>query len=161
LFTAVWIRIFATHALGASQFTSNKHRVLRVLYAVVCENAESRDDGRIDAYGIFHQLYAPAFPARQDQMVLVVNVEWTAAETGRNEFRIDLLDPSGSPAITISGHTDVGEPQEYDAPPQSRIIIPLEDVVFPIEGTYEFELHSRGERIGVAPLYLVKDPGAS
>jgi hypothetical protein len=134
---------------------------LRVLYAVVCEDAESRTDGRIDAHGIFHQLYAPAFPARQDQMVLMVNVEWSERETGRNEFRIDLLDPSGSPAITISGHTDVGEAAEYDAPPQSRIIIPLEDVVFPVEGKYEFELHARGERVGVAPLYLVKDPEAS
>jgi hypothetical protein len=134
---------------------------LRVLYAVVCENAESRTDGRIDAHGIFHQLYAAAFPAKQDQMVLIVNLEWAEAETGRIEFKIDLVDPSGSPAITISGHTDVGNPTEYDAPPQSRIIIPLEDVVFPVEGKYEFELSAHGHQVGVAPLYLVKDPGVS
>lgn len=133
---------------------------MRVLYAVLCDEAEERPDGRIDIRGIFHQLYAPAFPAQQDRMMVVVNLEWEAAEAGRIDFRIDMMDPSESPAITISGHTDVGPRAEYDAPPQSRIIIPLEGVVFPSEGSYELELHVREERLRIAPLHLIANPDA-
>lgn len=133
---------------------------MRVLYAIICDEAETRQDGRIDATGIFHQLYAPAFPAQQDRMVVVVNLEWEDDEAGRTEFRIDLLDPAGSPAITISGHTDVGRRAEFDAPPQSRIIIPLEGVVFPTEGTYELELHVGESRTRIAPLHLIANPDA-
>jgi hypothetical protein len=132
---------------------------LRVLYALVCEDAQSRADGRIDAQGIFHQLYAPGFPARQDRLVLVVNLEWSETEVGRNEFRIDLVAPDRSPALTISGHTDIGRRGEFEAPPQSRIVLPLENVVFPSEGAYEFELHARGEKTSIAPLYLIEDRG--
>jgi hypothetical protein len=99
---------------------------VRVLYALLCEEAEARPDGRIDAQGIFHQLYAPAFPAQQDRMVLVVNLEWAADEVGRNEFRIDLLDASGSPGLTINGHTDVEWRVEADAPPPGAVGEPAE-----------------------------------
>jgi hypothetical protein len=133
---------------------------VRVLYALLCEDAESRQDGRIDTRGIFHQLYAPAFPAQQDRMVLVVNIEWAADEVGRNEFRIDMLDPSGSPGLTISGHTDVEWRVETDAPPQTRVIIPLEGVVFQTAGTHEFELNVRDTRVRIAPLHLIENPDA-
>lgn len=133
---------------------------MKVLYAVLCEDAQARDDGRMDVHGIFHQLYAPGFPAQQDRLVLVVNIEWSDAEAGRNEFRIDLLDPSGSPALTITGHTDVGVRQKRDAPPQTRIVMPLEGVVFPTEGTYEFELHAAEGQTKIANLHLIHDPEA-
>jgi hypothetical protein len=132
--------------------------LVRVLYAVICEHAEVRDDLRIDVHGIFQQLYAPGFPAQQDVLVLVVNLEWSDEEAGRNEFRIDLLDPGASPALTITGHTEVIERDPSDAPPQTRIVMPLEDLVFPVAGTYEFELQARGQRIRLAPLHLIEDP---
>jgi hypothetical protein len=150
-----YVDLFDRHALQP-----RCSAIVRVLYAILCDEADERPDGRIDVRGIFHQLYAPAFPAQQERMVAVVNLEWDSEETGRIDFRIDMLDPSGSPAITISGHTDVGPRTEYEAPPQSRIIIPLEGVVFPTEGSYELELHVNGARFGIAPLHLIANPDA-
>src|SRR5690606_8589675 len=92
---------------------------VRVLYALICEEAAAREDGRVDARGIFHQLFAPGFPAQQDHMVVAVAVEWDEGETGRQEFRIDLLDPSRSPSLTINGHTDVGPREAMSGPPQT------------------------------------------
>lgn len=134
---------------------------MKVLYALLCEDAQARSDGRMDVHGIFHQLYAPGFPASQDRLVLVVNLEWTDAEAGRNEFRIDLLDPDASPTLTISGHTDVTVRAPGEAPPQTRIVMPLENVVFPAEGTYEFELQVGEERRRIAPLHLIRDPSVA
>jgi hypothetical protein len=128
---------------------------VRVLYAVLCEDAAERHDGRLDVEGIFHQLYAPGFPAQQDRMTLAVAVEWAPEERGEIEFSIHLLDPGRSPAITISGHTEVSDQGPAMGPPQTRIVMPLEGVVFPGEGTYQFELEARGETRPLTPLHLI------
>ena len=133
---------------------------MRVLYAVICEQAEARADGRMDMHGVFHQLYAPAFPAQQDRMVLAAAVEWNEGEVGRQPFRIDLLDPNRTPVLTISGHTDVGVSAGGDAPPQTRLVMPLEGVVFPVAGTFVFHLYLGDEDIPVAPIHLIENPDA-
>lgn len=134
---------------------------MKVLYALICEDAQERHDGRIDAHGVFHQLYAPGFPAKQDRMVVAIGLEWDGGETGRHDFRIDLTDPSGSPAITINGHTDVAERVAGEAPPQTRLLMPLEGVVFPAAGTYNFELSVQGaQMIPLCPIHLVENPDA-
>lgn len=131
---------------------------MRVLYTLLCEHAQERPDGRLDVHGVFHQLYAPGFPARQDRLTVALAVEWGPEERGRTEFRVDLADPTGSPALSITGHTDVGEQQPLQGPPQTRLVMPLENVVFPAEGRYELELHVGEERVKLAPLHLIHAP---
>lgn len=133
---------------------------MRILYALVCEDASSRQDGRLDADGVFHQLYAPGFPAQQDRMVLAVALEWDAGEAGRHEFKIDLVDPSRSPCLTVSGHTDVTPNPPGEAPAQTRLVLPLEGVVFPAAGSYLFELEVEGKSYPLAPLHLVENTSA-
>lgn len=131
---------------------------MRVLYALLCEDAKIRDDGRLDASGVFHQLYAPGFPARQDALTLAAAIEWAPEERGEIPFSIDLLDPSGSPALTINGETEVGGRQPLQGPPQTRLVMPLADVVFPAEGTYDFVLRVGGEEVRLTPLHLIHNP---
>jgi hypothetical protein len=133
---------------------------LRVLYAVICEDAQSREDGRMDVHGVFHQLYAPGFPAQQERMVLAAAIEWNEGETGKQDFRFDLLDPKLTPVLTISGHTDVGATPPGDAPPQTRLVMPLEGVVFPVPGTFVFHYYHGAADIPVAPLHLIENPDA-
>lgn len=132
---------------------------MRVLYAFNCEHAEARQDGRLDVHGIFHQLFAPGFPAKQDHMVLALALEWDEEGEGRREFKIDLVDPSGSPSLTISGHTDVSARIPGEAPPQTRLVLPMQEIVFPTAGTYFFELKVGEERWTLAPLHLVENSG--
>lgn len=133
---------------------------MKVLYALLCEQAQERPDGRLDVHGVFHQLYAPGFPAQQAQMTLAVAIEWDAPERGRRtEFSIELVDPSRSPVVSITGHTDVAEQQPLQGPPQTRVVMPLDNIVFPAEGSYTFELVVNGERQRLAPLHLIKDAG--
>jgi hypothetical protein len=131
---------------------------VRVLYALNCEHAHNREDGRLDVHGVFHQLYAPGFPAQQDRLVLAVAIEWDQEEPGRREFKIDLLDPTGSPSLTISGHTDVTPRAAGESPPQTRLVMPMEGVIFPRAGTYIFELKVGEEIVPLAPLHLVENP---
>jgi hypothetical protein len=126
---------------------------------MVCAEASARDDGRMDMVGVFHELYAPGFPAMQDEMVLATVLEWNAGENGRQGFRIDLLDPTQTPVLTISGETDV-LPSPTSAPPRSRLVMPLKEIVFPAPGTYLFQLHLGEAVIALAPLYLIENPDA-
>jgi hypothetical protein len=130
---------------------------MKLLYALLCEDAQERQDGRLDVHGVFHQLYAPGFPAQQEHMTLAVAVEWEPIERGRIEFSIELVDPSNSPVVTISGHTDVADQQPMQGPPQTRVVMPLDNIVFPAEGSYAFELVVKGERQRLAPLHLIRD----
>ena len=134
---------------------------MRVLYALNCEQAEPRQDGRLDVHGVFHQLYAPGFPAKQDRMVLALAVEWDTEGEGRRDFKIDLVDPGQSPCLTISGHTEVSARKDGEAPPQTRLILPMEEVVFPLAGTYFFDLQVGDERVSMAPLHLIENDEAA
>jgi hypothetical protein len=131
---------------------------LRVLYAVICEHAEAREDGRLNVHGVFHHLFAPGFPAQQDHLVFTMALEWEDAEAGRQEFSIDLMDPTESPVFTIRGHTDVTRRQPLQPPPRTLFVFPLPDVRFPVEGTYFFVLDAAGGSHAVAPLHLIEDP---
>ena len=131
-----------------------------VLYAVVCEHAATREDGRLDVHGVFHQLYAPGVPAQQGRLVLAVGLEWGPEERGRKEFRIDLMDPADSPVLSISGHTDVSDREGALGPPQTRLLLPMDDVIFPTEGSYRFVLRLGDDAISLAPLHLITDPTA-
>ena len=130
---------------------------MKLLYALLCETAQERNDGRLDVRGVFHQLYAPGFPAQQDRFTVAVAVEWDHEERGRIEFSIELMDPAHSPVLSISGHTDVADAGPKQGPPQTRVVMPLEGVVFPAAGTYVFELLVNGARQRIAPLHLISD----
>lgn len=133
---------------------------MRILYALICEEATSRQDGRLDAGGVFHQLYAPGFPAQQDTLVLALALEWNEGESGRREFRIDLTDPDRSPTLTVNGHTDITPMPEGEAPAQTRLVLPMENVVFPGAGTYMFELKLDDETYPLTPLHIVENAEA-
>jgi hypothetical protein len=134
---------------------------VKILYVLLCERATEQSDERLDVSGVFRRLYAPGFPA-EHQATLVVGVEWDDDESGDQEFRIDMLDPSRSPLLTASGHTTVPEGRDEGAPPPlSRLIMPIERMVFPAPGRYEFELTIGGETVQVAPIYLMEDPTAA
>lgn len=129
---------------------------MKVLYVFLCESAREDTDERLDVSGVFRRLYAPGFPAEHRAM-LVVGVEWDAGETGDQAFRVDLLDPSGSPLLTASGHTTVPAERAPDAPPPlSRLLLPIDRMVFPAPGRYEWELTLGEERLRAGPLYLIQ-----
>lgn len=130
---------------------------MKVLYLFLCESAREGSDERLDAGGVFRRLYAPGFPAEHGA-TLVVGIEWDDGESGDQPFRIDLLDPGRSPVLTASGHTTVPVDREANAPPPlSRLVLPIERMVFPAPGRYEVELTLGEERAAGTPLYLIED----
>lgn len=134
---------------------------MRVLYAVVCEDARARQDDRLDIIGIFHSLAATGFPAMQERITLVVEIEWSAEEAGTQEFRIDLVDPASAPTFTITASTEVWAWSGVGEPPRSVLVMELPDVRFPSPGEYLFQLHLQDVTVALTPLYLLELPDAA
>ena len=129
---------------------------MELILAVACEDARARPDGRLDLVGVFDELSAPGFPARQDRMTVVFVMEWPPEQEGRQEFRADLTDDSGTKVLTIEGHTDVSGGGRRS--PRTQLIMPLEKVVFPHAGPYRFRLSVGGETVSALSLLLSESP---
>jgi hypothetical protein len=127
--------------------------------ALVCDEARMRPDGRMDVTGAFNDLAAPGFPAKQERMVLVTTIEWERGEEGRIPFRVDLLTPGGRPSLTVEGHTDVAERAPGQPPPRTRLILPIEGVIFPEPGRYTFEIRISGRKLRGPSLFLMESDG--
>lgn len=131
-----------------------------LLLALVCDDARPDDQGKLDIHGVFNDLYAPGFPAKQDRMVLVMVVEWDRADQGRYRFKVDLVGPGGKPTLTVDGHTDVDERPDDRPPARTRLVMPLEEVVFPTPGAYRFVIRVKGRELEGPALYLVRSEPA-
>lgn len=131
---------------------------MKLVLSLACEHADVRPDGKVDVTGIFNELSAPGFPASQDQMTVVFVVEWADGESGKQQLRAELMDETGQTVLTIKGHTLV-EPRAAGAGlAHTRLIMPLEDVVFPQAGRYRFRLTAGGETSDAFSLYLHEHP---
>jgi hypothetical protein len=122
--------------------------------AVVCDRARATEDGKLDLHGVFNDLFAPGFPAKQPRMMLVMGIEWDRTDDGRFKFRVDLEDPTGRPTLTLEGHTDVDARTPDRPPARTRLIMPLEEVIFPVPGAYRFKLRMKGKELLGPALHL-------
>jgi hypothetical protein len=139
---------------GSATFPS-----MHVALSLICDEARVRPDGKMDVEGVFNELMAPGFPAKQERMVLVTTIEWSPGDEGRNKFRIDLVGPDGKPSLTVDGHTDVDSRDPGRPPPRTRLVLPLEEVVFPQAGRYAFQIRVKGRKLRGPSLFLLETPG--
>ena len=131
---------------------------MRLLAFAVCDHADATPDGKLDVHGVFHDLYAPGFPARQDRMTLVVCIEWDRDDAGRHHFRVDVRGPDGRPTLTVEGESEVTPRPAERPPPRTQLVMPMEDVVFPVPGRYDFDIRVKGHVMPGPVLHLVHVP---
>lgn len=129
---------------------------MQLLLALVCDDARINDEGKLDVHGVFNDLYATGFPAKQDRMMLVLVVEWDRDDHGRFRFRVDLEDDAGKPTISVEGYSDVDRRPPDRPPPRTRLLMPLEEVVFPRAGAYTFQVRMKGVTLRGPSLHLVE-----
>ena len=127
---------------------------MELLLALACDQADVRPDGKLDIQGVFNELQAPGFPAAQEHMTVVFVMEWPESATGRVQLRADLVDDDDQKVLSIQGHTDVRPRTSGRAPAQTRLIMPLDQVVFPHPGRYTFRLNADDHRIDAFSLFV-------
>lgn len=136
--------------------TDKMPSAMRILYSLLCDTASMRDDGRLDLEGVFHELHAKGFPAQQDRLTLVSALQWKKEEEGNQEFEIILEAPNGQLLFRVEVESQVEFQDPQGVPPQTRLLLPLDNVVFPTPGRFEFILKRGQEEHKLAQLYLVE-----
>lgn len=129
---------------------------MRLLASALCDHAGESSSGKLDLQGIFHDLYAPGFPAQQGRMMLVLALEWDHGDSGRYDFRVDVKGPGGTPSLSVDGYSEVTPRPTDRPPPRTRLVMPLENVVFPVPGRYDFEVRVKGKVLEGPVLYLME-----
>jgi hypothetical protein len=136
---------------------------VNLLLSLVCDDATEDPHGYLDAEGVRHDLYAPGFPAMQERLVVVMVVEWDRTDFGRYSFRVEmrgpggeLVGPAGRPTPWVEGHTEVHRPPDGRPPSRTRLVLPLERVVFPEPGRYRFRLTAKGRELEGPVVYLTR-----
>ena len=125
-----------------------------------CDKAVNRPDGKLDMHGVFNELYAPGFPARQDHIVLAGVIEWSRDDEGQKPFQIEIRDPSGEKVYTIRGHTDVDARPITRPPARTCLVLPLDNLVFPEAGEYPTFVMVGEESLSGPSLHLMESQGA-
>ena len=120
-----------------------------------CEDAETRPDGKLNITGIFSELYASGFPARQDRVIIAGVIEWDRVIHGNQPFVIHLNDPDAKPIFTIDGYSDVDARHDGQAPARTHLCLPLENVIFPVAGEYRLQLEILDQKINGPSLHLI------
>ena len=123
-----------------------------------CSDAGVGSNGKLDIHGVFNELLAPDFPARQDRLVLAGVVEWQRDVQGRVPFKMDLIDSEGMSIFTIEGHSDVEAQPPDRAPAKTQFVLPLTNVMFPSPGHYQMRININGEDIDGPSMYLNYSP---
>ena len=121
-----------------------------------CTDAGAGPDGKLNVHGIFNELRAPDFPARQDNMVLVGIVEWQRDLQGRIPFTVNLNDPDGMSIFSVEGHTDVEARPASKAPAKTQLILPLKNVMFPVPGHYRIRININGTDLAGPSMHLMR-----
>jgi hypothetical protein len=130
---------------------------MKLKLAVICDEAHERPDGRIDLVGVYDELTAPGFPAMQERMTVVFVLDWDEDETGHQPLRADLVDQRHVKILTIEGHTEVAARRTSGRRvAQTRLILPLERVVFPQSGRYDFELVAGGDMLQACSIFVTE-----
>lgn len=127
---------------------------MNLVLAIACDTATVSPQGKLDVQGIYNELSAPDFPAAQEKLTIVLVLEWSAREAGEQPIRADLIGPDGEMVVTVQGHTDVELAPDNEIPPQTRMILPLENVVFQTAGRYFFRIQAGTETLEALPLYV-------
>ena len=131
---------------------------MHLRFAAICEDARATPDGKLDVHGVYHDLAAPGFPARQDRMVLVLVLEWGRGDHGRYRFKADLEGEDGKTTLTVEGESEVHQPEPDRPPARSQLIMPLDDVIFPRAGQYTFRVKVKGQTFQGPSIYLLESP---
>lgn len=131
---------------------------MHLRFSAICDDARPTPDGKLDVHGIYHDLAAPGFPARQDLLVLVLVLEWDREDHGRYLFKADLEGEDGKVSVTVEGETEVHRPAPDRPPARSQLIMPLEKIVFPRAGLYQFKIKVKGQTLDGPSVQLLEAP---
>jgi hypothetical protein len=135
---------------------------MELIYVIPADAAEAGPGGKFSLLGGgIENIYAPAFPAVQPGLALVVRLRVLASEAEQDhKFSIGIIGPKDF--RVTSGDIAEFRPTPLhgvsDRPLTVNLILNMPLLVFPEPGTYHFHLYVDSQEVGMFPLDVQKIP---
>lgn len=117
---------------------------MQIRIAVLADYTNITNNGKLNILGIFSQIHASNVPTMHAQMHVVVQFAFEPYEAGEKQVRIALQDEDGNQVLALEGLLNIA-PSGSPDPIVVNQVLPLQNVVFPHFGSYEFVIQVDGE----------------
>lgn len=129
---------------------------LKITFAHLCDHAMVAN-GKLSLIGIFTTLGGPSFPLSHGPFFLAFEVEFVAAEVGRETaMEIQLRDADGGQVFKLDAKIKPGGSPKPGERGTSGQIVKLGPIKFEKPGTYEFAFFLSGALQRSLPFQVVK-----
>lgn len=126
---------------------------MEVSLAVLADHADFTN-GKLNARGLFDQIYSPVFPVIGYDLCVVLNLVAHPSEfDSQQAVKLQLLNSDGIVGREISGQVHITR-EEQGYPLEIPSILPLSNLTFPDPGEYHFLVSIEGEPKKRIPLFL-------
>ncbi len=115
---------------------------MQMKYSFLCE-AANLSGASLNALGIFDTIRALKFPCLHPRFSYVANIEFERNEAGKHPFKLSFVGLDGKDVMPpLSGEININP-----ATLRSSLVLQLNNIKFPEEGAYKFELLVDGKSI--------------
>lgn len=119
---------------------------MQIRIAALADYTNLTNNGKLNILGIFSQIHASSVPTVHAQMHFVMQLAFEPYETGEKKIRIALQDEDGEQVLGVEGVLNIAPTASPD-PIVVNQILPMQNVVFPHFGSYEFVVEVDGETL--------------
>ena len=129
---------------------------MKTLLFLTADFANLTQDNKVNILGIFNQVFAPRFPALLPQYHLIAKVGLEPGEEPKNrKLTLYLVGEDANVAkVKIFEETFDFPERSGGLDPEHAVIMTMQGMVFPKQGTYQFLLHIDDRWLASLSLYL-------
>ena len=128
---------------------------MEVPLAVLADYSNITKEGKLNILGIFNRIRAPGFPYVHRNMELVMTVEASPVEAGRErDIQVKLTGPDGEQIMAVAAKLNF-----MPGPPGEKLrsvqMLDLSNIVFRKNGDYAFHILIGGDTKTTVPFKVV------
>lgn len=134
---------------------------MRLTLAAVADYASISIEQKLSVMGVFDTLWGQAFPLAHPQMFLVLRVQFSYEDSGKDrKLKVRLENADGKRLFQgeMGGPVPAIPPGER---PNANLVMQVVNTVFQSPGTYTFVVEDGGEELQRIPLKVAQLPDAN
>jgi len=124
---------------------------MHINLALLADAATIDASGKLNILGVFDRIDTQGFPAQHGRIALVLRFGGSVQDAGSHHLRIRLRSPNGDEMASVEGDLQLG-PTAFAEPLHAHHIINMDGLVFPVAGTYGFDVFLDGSTEVSVPL---------
>jgi len=115
--------------------------MVNIELAALADYAAVTADGKLIVAGVFDSLIVAGLPASHPMMYLALRISGDAAETGRHELEVRLVDPDGKPVIpSLKGGIELPPTPADGTAASAQFVMGMANVAFAAQGPHAFDI---------------------